>query len=220
MHEIWVYLDESGSLDFAPRQSKSPYFAFGSATFQGDHDHALMQTVKARASRAGLKDGFHAYDDSPSTRTAFFAAIGGMDVEFDATFMAKEKAYLYVQQRPKIWLYKYTLYKHLGYVLERVRRANSTVHIVAAHMKFEAKQEMIHAAIRDVCQQMERPGISVIEHIWSSRSSAGLRVADYGLWATQRVVTRGQSNWWYAQFVEDKLKGIQYPWGRGTKTAK
>lgn len=110
--EYWCFLDESGTPDYDP--DSKPYFAFGSAVFEGDHGDEYMKVLRARASRTGVQGGFHASHDSNDTKQCFFECIGGMDVKFNATFMAKQRAYPYVKARGNLWLYKWTLYTHTG----------------------------------------------------------------------------------------------------------
>lgn len=92
--EYWCFLDESGTPDYDP--DSKPYFAFGSAVFEGDHGDEYMKVLRARASRTGVQGGFHASHDSNDTKQCFFECIGGMDVKFNATFMAKQRAYPYL----------------------------------------------------------------------------------------------------------------------------
>ena len=47
--EYWCFLDESGTPDYDP--DSKPYFAFGSAVFEGDHGDEYMKVLRARASR-------------------------------------------------------------------------------------------------------------------------------------------------------------------------
>ena len=111
-HEYWCFLDETGTPDYDP--DSKPYFAFGSAVFEGEHGAEYMKVLRARASRPGVRSGFHASHDSNDTKQCFFECIGGMDVRFYATFMAKRRAYPYVQAKGKLWLYKWTLCSHTG----------------------------------------------------------------------------------------------------------
>jgi hypothetical protein len=80
--EYWCFLDESGTPDYDP--DSKPYFAFGSAVFEGDHGDEYMKVLRARASRTGVQGGFHASHDSNDTKQCFFECIGGMDVKFNA----------------------------------------------------------------------------------------------------------------------------------------
>lgn len=53
--EYWCFLDESGTPDYDP--DSKPYFAFGSAVFEGDHGDEYMKVLRARASRTGVQSG-------------------------------------------------------------------------------------------------------------------------------------------------------------------
>lgn len=215
--EYWCFLDETGTPDYDP--DSSPYFAFGSAVFKGDHGDVYMDALKARASRTGVQDGFHASHDTNETKQCFFECISGMDVRFYATFMAKMNAYPYVKARGKLWLYKYTLYRQTGYIIWKLWDGKSRidVHLVVAKINLSSREKAVRDAVADVCGQFDVGLVHVIPHIWDSDSSVGLQVVDYGLWAIQRnVLSHGLRSGHFNRFIKAKLGGddaIEYPWG-------
>ncbi|MFR0588189.1 DUF3800 domain-containing protein [Bifidobacterium pseudolongum] len=212
--EYWCYLDETGTPDFDP--DSTPYFAFGSAVFEGGHGQALMHTLHVRACRAGVQNGFHASHDSTDTKTAFFECIRDMDVKFYATFMAKCNAYDYVKEHGDLWLYKYTLYRHAWSVIAHVwdGKSDITVHLVVAKINLSRREREVKEAVEDVRRQLNQKNITVLAHIWDSNSSAGLQIADYGLWALQRMIVSGKPGH-YNRYIKDKVgHPIWYPWYR------
>lgn len=66
MADYFVYIDETGTLDFREPQteSDSPYFGIGSATFKDEHADILWNMLVLRASLEdqgiSLPRGFHA----------------------------------------------------------------------------------------------------------------------------------------------------------------
>ena len=68
----------------------------------------------------------------------------------------------------------------------------------------------VDEALQDVCAQIDR---NITLCVWHSASSWGLQVADYGLWATQRVL-EGRTCSWFAQCIEPTLESVFTPWGR------
>lgn len=206
----WVYLDESGTPDWDPSDT-SPYFAFGSATFTPDRVLPFREYQQARAERREILNGFHAYNDSRNTRKEFFDLITDHPAQYEATFMTKGNAFDYVRTRPKIWMYKYTLYRHLQQVVPPLRARFDVVHVVAAHINMDAKQAAVRHALDDVCSQLGGSK-DVRGHIWKSATSAGLQIADYALWAIQRHLLRGDCVE-YVQAVQPTLTNIHYPWG-------
>lgn len=213
--EYWCFLDESGTPDYDP--DSKPYFAFGSAVFEGDHGDEYMKVLRARASRTGVQGGFHASHDSNDTKQCFFECIGGMDVKFNATFMAKQRAYPYVKAKGNLWLYKWTLYTHTGALVRQLWDGKSriVVHLVVAKINLSKRERAVKDAVCDVCAQFDREQVHVVPHIWDSNSSAGLQVVDYGLWAIQRhVLSGGIKSGHYNRFVQPKMADdVWYPWG-------
>lgn len=213
--EFWCFLDETGTPDYDP--DSNPYFAFGSAVFEGDHGNAYMDVLRARASRTGVQHGFHASHDSNDTKQCFFECISGMDVRFYATFMAKMRAYPYVMQRGGLWLYKYTLFRHTDDLIRRLWSGAERidVHLVVAKINLSSREKAVWHAVDDVCAQFDRGHVHVIPHIWDSASSSGLQIADYGLWAIQRhVLSGGLKSGHYNRFISPKLGSpVDYPWG-------
>jgi hypothetical protein len=210
--DVWIYLDESGTVDFNPSASNSPYFAFGSASTAGDHLDVFRGYLIARASRNGVENGFHAYNDSAGSKQALFDVMRESDLEFASTFMAKANADPDVVSRPKVWFYKHTLFLHLGAVIPKVSRPGDIVHVVAAHISMDAKRDAVIHAVEDVCSQVAWRR-TVVAHIWKSPTSAGLQMADYALWATQRKIVQGKQCSWYDNVVRPKERFNNFPWG-------
>lgn len=214
--EYWCFLDETGTPDYDP--DSKPYFAFGSAVFEGDHGEEYMRVLRARAARTGVQSGFHASHDSKDTKQCFFECIGSMSVRFYATFMAKQRAYDYVRRRGNLWLYKWTLYNHTGALVNELWDGSSRidVHLVVAKINLSSREKAVKDAVRDVCAQYDRGLVHVIPHIWDSNSSAGLQVVDYGLWAIQRhILSDGLKSGHYNRFIEAKMGAqVWYPWGK------
>jgi len=211
MSRVWIFLDESGTVDFDSQVS--PYFAFGSATLSDRHDDVYAAFMRARTTRTGLENGFHCYNDSRDTKAALFGEMKNLDIRYASTFMAKARAYSYVQKRPKIWLYKYTLFTHLQKLIPTVSAPGDDVRVIAAHISMGAKREAVIAAVDDVCQQFSRTR-DVTPHIWKSPTSAGLQISDYALWATQRSLLSGRPCDEYDKIIKPREIFTQFPWGK------
>lgn len=125
--------------------------------------------------------------------------------------MAKSNAFPRVRERPKIWLYKYTLYVHLKAAVPRLSAPGDTVHVVAAHIDMGARQEAVWNALADVCAQFADKR-DMRPHIWRSSSSAGLQMADYALWAIQRSVVQGKDCHHLEQVVLPRQEFRHFPW--------
>lgn len=110
--DYFVYLDETGTLDFDSPKTPSdfPYFGVGSATYIGDHsqENWEAQVLRLSLEERGLsvEKQFHAKDDVWPIRDEVFSLISMQKPQFDATFLRKDRAYWYVQNAGKMRLYK------------------------------------------------------------------------------------------------------------------
>jgi hypothetical protein len=218
MSDVWIYLDESGTPDFDLGIGSSPYFAIGEAVMRDGHDQMLGDFLVACAGRDKLVNGFHAYDDSSATKAALFDVMGRSGARYAFTFMAKANAYADVRDRPKIWLYQYALYVHLKASIPVHSRIGDTVHVIAAHITMGAKQAAIEQAVSGVCGQLSSDRV-VVPHMWRSPTSAGLQMADYALWATQRSIVQGRTCFQDDPVVRPRESFCHFPWGTAPRAA-
>lgn len=212
--DVYLYVDETGTLDYA--DPNSPYFGIGTATFVGDHGHALWEGLQLRTSleKAGVRvpKGLHAKDDTRATKTQVFDVIRRQAPRFDTTFLAKGNAYSYVKARGPLYLYKLALYLHMKDVIFRVSSPGDSVYVIAGHLQTNNKRQAIHLAVSDVCQQLGWDR-TVTACVWEAPSSWGIQVADYGLWSTQRELL-GKTSQWHATCVNPTLMTVFRPWGQ------
>lgn len=64
----------------------------------------------------------------------------------------------------------------------------------------------------DVCTQTAK-GRQIVLCIWDAPTTWGIQVADYGLWAVQRVL-EGRPCKWYDDCVQPTLRTTFMPWGQ------
>lgn len=211
-----MYADETGDLDTTGSAGTSTYFGFGTSVFTGDHGHSLWQGLQLRCSleQRGLKlpKGFHAKNDSHATRDDVFAVIGEQAPRFDATFLLKDRAFAHVKAAGKLRLYKLAWFLHFKEILRKVSAPGDTVYVIAATLNVKSKLESARMALDDVCHQFAHDR-TITLCVWDAPSSWGIQVADYGLWATQRVLENRKCTW-YEPFVEPTLESLATPWGR------
>jgi hypothetical protein len=213
--DIYMYADETGDLDMSGKKGASTYFGFGTAVFYGDHGHALWEglSLRARLERQGLHlpKGLHAKNDSHSTRTEVFNLIGKQAPRFDTTFLLKDKAYSYVKQAGPLRLYKLAWYLHFKLIARQVSDPGDTLYVIAATLTTNNKAGSAREALMDVCSQLATDR-DIVLCSWDAASSWGVQVADYGLWATQRVLERRECQW-FEPSVRPTLQSTFRPWG-------
>ena len=209
-----MYADETGNLDLSGGPGASAYFGIGTATFTGDHSHAIWEGLQLRfkleKNGLALPKGFHAVNDSHTTRTEVFELIRSQGPRFDTTLLAKENAYPYVRAQGPDRIFKLAWYLHFKEVARRVTRPGDTLWVIAATLQTNKRKNAVREALVDVCRQ----GPSYCEiHLclWDSATTWGLQVADYGLWAIQRKIERGHCHWW--DCIEPTQGSTFRPWG-------
>lgn len=215
MADYFVYMDETGTLDFGPPRSptESPYFGFGSVIFPGEHSeaiwdgHVLRASLESRGVR--IPSQFHAKNDSWSTRGDVYAVIAGQRPRFDSTLLWKQNAYPRVVAGGKPRLYKIALFLHLKFLCEKVFAREDRLYVVVATIGTKAMRSAASAAVDDVAAQMPQ---DVTACFWDSSSTWGLQVADYLLWARQRVL-QGKAVNVYETHVEPLVESTHFPWG-------
>ncbi|EDY62050.2 conserved hypothetical protein [Streptomyces pristinaespiralis ATCC 25486] len=213
--EIYMYADETGDLDMSGSPGASRYFGFGTAVFEGDHGHSLWEGLQLRCQleRRGvsLPQGLHAKNDSHATRSEVFELIESQAPRFDTTFLAKQNAYPYVRAAGPMRLYKLAWYLHFKEIVQRVSSPGDTVYVIAASLTTNKKEGSARHALADVCQQSATDR-EIVLCVWNAATSWGVQVADYALWATQRVLEDRKCPW-YTSSIEPTLKSTFKPWG-------
>lgn len=210
-----MYADETGNLDYQEHEGASTYFGVGTAVFYGGHGQALGGGLALRAdlTAAGVKlrCGFHAVNDSKAVCRQVFELIRRQRPRFDTTFLYKKNAYDSVLRRGQVYLYKSAWYQHFKVISEQVSQPGDRLFVVVATLGTNKRRALFEAALHDVCVQQGPAARDVVLCHWDSATSWGLQVADYGLWATQRYLEKGPSEFYDA--VRPTLQSMFGPWG-------
>lgn len=215
MADIFMYADETGDLDMTGSVGASQYFGFGTAVFAGDHGHHLWEGLELRcaleAKGVRLPRGFHAKNDSHTTRTQVFDLIRRQRPRLDTTFLLKANAYPTIKQAGQVRLYKMAWYLHFKEIARRVSNVGDRLFVIIGMLQTHNKRDAIRHALEDVCGQVG--GRTIVPCIWDAPSSWGIQVADYGLWAVQRKV-EGRDCPWFDACVRPTLRTTFMPWGK------
>lgn len=215
--DIYVYVDETGNLDFDSegKDGQSPYFGFGTATYYGDHGADLFAGLKLRADveRDGLPlpNGFHATADSHTVRNRMFQEVARQAPRFDTTFLRKSAAYPSIRAGGQMRLYKMAWYLHFKEVVNWISTdPNDRITVIAEQFGTKNRAQLAQSALSDVCRQMNK---DIHLSVWDGKSSWGLQVADYGLWAVHRDL-QGKRCSWLDPCVKPTLRSTFSPWGK------
>lgn len=212
-----MYADETGDLDMSGSRGTRRYFGFGTAVLPDGHGPALWQglRLRCRLEQAGIRvpSGVHAKNDSHRTRTEVYELIASQRPRFDTTFLYKEHAENRIRSAGQVQLYKLAWYLHFKEIVREVSQPGDTIFAIIGSLHTHNKREAIRLALDDVCQQFADDRM-IVPCIWDARSAWGLQVADYGLWAAQRIL-EGRQCTWFATAVEPTLQSTFMPWGQG-----
>lgn len=216
MTNVYMYADETGNLDYNLSGGGSTYFGIGTATWRRDLGEHLWQAeaMRFRHAAAGFENsrGYHAKDDSRTARSDVYDLIKAQAPRFDVTFLAKGNAYDSVKNKGQAYLYQLAWYLHFKEIARQVTYPGDTLYVAVATLGTAARRTAFKLAIDRVCQQTGPRLRSVAVAHWDSASCWGLQVADYGLWAVQRHIERGDDQ--YMGAVQPTLKSEFFPMGR------
>lgn len=216
MADIFIYADETGDLDMSGSPASSNYFGFGTAVFRDGHGDELWEGLRLRcrleANGIHLPAGMHAKNDSRATRNDVYDLIRSQAPRFDTTFLLKRNAYPRVLLAGPVRLYKLAWFLHFKHIVFEVSEPGDSIFVIVGSLQTHNKRQAIRHALEDVCEQSAR-NRNVTPCIWDAASSWGIQVADYGLWACQRVMENRDCPW-FATSVQPTLESNFTPWGR------
>jgi hypothetical protein len=199
MTDVFMYADETGNLDY---NGGSTHFGIGTATWRSEPGEHLWQAerMRFRHAQAGVEctKGYHAKDDSRATRNEVYTLIKDQGPRFDATLLSKPNAYPSVRAKGPTYLYQLAWYLHFKVIAKQVTNPGDTLYVAVATLGTAARRTAFKQAIVNVCQQVTPYLRNVVTAHWDSATSWGLQVADYGLWAVQRWIERGDDQYMWA----------------------
>lgn len=180
MAEVFMFADETGNLDYNVSGGGSKYFGIGTATWQGEHGDSLWKATQLRFQHAKhgieLPSGYHAKDDSHTTRAEVYELIREQAPRFDATFLNKARAYDSVKDKGENYLYRMAWFLHFKEIAKRIIRRGDTLHVAVATLGTKARKRAFQEAIKEVCRD-HAPGWC--EHV-GHRSNPGFGVHALG----------------------------------------
>jgi len=162
-----------------------------------------VPSMQPEAKKTAL--AFHAKDDVPEVRREVFALILRHDLQFLAVVRDKRKVIEYVRQRnEQDSVYRYTPNELYDYMVRRLFKTllhkDDEYNIYFARRgasdRTEALQKALEAARRRFSAQWNIVSTALINVIPGSPANhAGLQVADYFLWALQRLYERREDRY-------------------------
>lgn len=208
-HCAYIFLDESGNLDFNP--SGTRYFVMTSVSLVRPFPWvAKLDNLKYDWIEFGQAlEGFHCTYDKWSVRRDVFDIIASdLDaIVIDYLIVDKPKTAPEYQDASKF--YSYMLEHLLRHVVTSEPCARSEkIIVITDTLPLKRKRQLTERKIRRAFTAMAPPGrrFSILHH--DSRSHYGLQVADYCSWAQYRALQQGDSTYFdeIASAVRNKLE--------------
>ena len=192
-HCAYLFLDESGNLDFSNRGTR--YFVLTSVSMERPfRAYSALDAYKYDCLEYGLEnEHFHCAEDNKHVRGRVFDIIGGhLDaVSVDSLIVEKRKTNPALTGDGRFYP------EILGYLLKHVlsRQSNTEaeeVIVITDTIPLQKRRRAIQKAVKLTLARVlpQRHKYRILHH--DSRSHYGLQIADYCCWAVFRKYEKGE----------------------------
>ena len=184
---VYVFLDESGNLDFSP--SGTRFFVLTSVSMRRPfHVNSALDEYKYDCIEYGLEQQyFHCAEDNSHVRSRVFRIIGSHLENMEIHSLIVEKSKTNPVLRVETRFYPQMLGHLLQYVLNsRFHQNADDVVVITDTLPLKKRRRAIERAVKGSLSSMlpNRVKYRIAHH--DSRSHHGLQVADYCCWAVYR----------------------------------
>ncbi len=184
---VYVFLDESGNLDFSARGTR--YFVLASVSMKRPFQvNDALDGYKYDCIEYGLEhEGFHCADDNAHVRSRVFDIIGDRLEGVEIHSLVVEKSRIASDTRAEARFYPEMLGTLLRTVLETpLHAAAKEIVVITDTLPLKRRRRAIEKAVKVTLERMlpNSPRHRILHH--DSRSHYGLQVADYCCWAIFR----------------------------------
>lgn len=125
--------------------------------------------------------------------------------------LLKANAYPYVRNAGEVRLFKLAWYMHFNRIAQEASSPGDRLFVVVATLGTNKRKQLFEAALDDVCVKQGPQDREIILCHWDCKTTWGLQMADYGLWAIQRSVDKGQDA--YLDAIRPLIASLTFPWG-------
>ncbi len=194
---VYIFLDESGNLDFSARGTR--YFVLTSVSMVRPFPiYEALDAYKYDCLEYGLtSEYFHCANDNRHVRARVFEIIGAHLEHIAVDLLIVEKRKTKSSLTPDGRFYAEMLGSLLRRVLSRESYpAGQEVIVITDTVPFRKRREALEKSVRLALSRAvpDRLRYRVLHH--GSRAHYGLQVADYVCWAVFRECERGQSDFY------------------------
>ncbi len=181
----YLFLDESGNLDFSSKGSR--YFTVTSIVLddcQIGNDLVDLRRTLARE-EIDIFGQFHATEDRQAIRNRVFDIIRGYDLRIEVTVLEKSKAHEHLRTDREAF-YRLAVYYHLRHLIPQVAEADDELLVVCAALGTHNQMASHLGNLRNVARESMPEGAIVRTALWPTSAEPCLQVADYCCWAVHR----------------------------------
>ena len=193
MARKYLFIDESGNLDFSGKATASGHFILTSVTSSTYEPSIALLRHRHDLVIDGDYDGhcFHATEDKQQIRDGVFSLIRDFDIEIDSTIFEKRKAFDRLKEASRF--YNLAWHMHLKHVIPRVAEPDDDLIIFAATITVREKRQTFEQTLKGTVEALgNRRGKTKVV-FWPAQCDHGIQIADYCAWAIQRKWERGDT---------------------------
>ena len=188
---VYVFLDESGNLDFSSNGTR--FFVLSSVSMTRPFRlNTELEGYKYDLLEHGIEQQhFHCAEDNPRVKARVFNIIAGSLSELQIDSIVVEKSKTGPALTDDRRFYPEMLGYLLRYVLDRPpHNSADEVIVITDSLPLQRRRRAIEKAIQSTLVQMLPQGVPyrILHH--DSRSHYGLQIADYSCWAIFRRYER------------------------------
>ena len=212
MRTLFIFIDESGDLDFSPKGTK--YFLISAISTLDPLGKEKLEKIKYDLIEKGTDiEYFHATKDEQFVRNRVYNFIESLEgIEIDSVIVQKNKTNpsLYIPEK-KMWkkekgseLYSMVLRTLLRYIFYRYRDSiNIDLAVVVLSSIFnKSKQELIKKTIKIYLEQEFLKPFFLYFH--QCKADKNTQIADYCCWAIHKKWTDGEMRPYSA--IQNKIR--------------
>ena len=108
-------------------------------------------------------------------------------------------------------LYKLAWFLHFKEIAQQVSEPGDRLYVIVGSLQTSSKRGAIRQALEDVCQEVGHDR-EIVPCIWDAATAWGIQVADYALWAAQRLIEQGRESAWFDRCIKPTLHSVFRPW--------
>ena len=194
---VYVFLDESGNLDFSARGTR--YFVLASVSMKRPFQvNDALDGYKYDCIEYGLEhEGFHCANDNAHVRSRVFDIIGDRIEGVEIHSLVVEKSRTTTDARAESRFYPEMLGSLLRHLMGTPLHSEAEeIVVITDTLPLKKRRHAIRWAVKPTLARMlpSSPRYRVLHH--DSRSHYGLQIADYCCWAIFRRHERGDHSYY------------------------